>query len=228
MSINRKRAGVLPGVVLALWISPAGAADSPVPMLFDPAKGIDKDWLRHSFLGETEWTAATFADRPAIRARGRNSATVLVRQINVDWRKCPEIEWSWAVTAVQPSADIRAKGTDDVAASISLLFGDPGSKWWPKAVPMLRYAWTSGNEPAGRAIPNPYAPKVVMVVAVERGAARLGEWRTYRRNVALDYAQAFGRPPEAAIQALSIFSDNDQTKEPVEAFYGAARAVCRP
>ncbi|MEE8302032.1 MAG: hypothetical protein V3S24_06295 [Candidatus Tectomicrobia bacterium] len=34
--------------------------------------------------------------------------------------------------------------------------------------------------------------------------------------------------PKDHIQAIALFTDNDQTKQPVQAYYGWARVVCAP
>ncbi|HEX9702034.1 MAG TPA: DUF3047 domain-containing protein [Rhodospirillales bacterium] len=221
---RRTTAFVAAGLAAVFAAAAWAAADLA---LFEAGEDIEAAWLRHDFKGRTDYRADSFAGRPAIRSEGRNSASVLVRRVTVDWNKCPEIEWTWAVTKVQPSADIRRKDQDDVAASVAVLFGDPGPDWWPRPVPTLRYAWTSENMEAGAIIGNPYAPDIVKVLVVERGTARAGQWQSQRRNVVEDYTRAFGRPPDKPVSAISIFTDNDQTGEPALAYYGGARAVCR-
>ena len=34
-----------------------------------------------------------------------------------------------------------------------------------------------------------------------------------------DFRRAFGRDPESPVRAVAIFTDNDQTAEPVTAYY---------
>lgn len=194
--------------------------------LFDAATVIQDQWQHLLLRGETDYRLAVMDGRIAIRATGRYSASGLIRRVAVDPARCPIIEWSWCVTTLQKSADLRVKDREDVAAAVFLLFGDPGFSFDPRPVPTLRYVWTNDSVPAETVVDNPYLPGVVRSIVVESGSARLGGWVTERRNIVDDYVRAFGRPPEASVQAVSIFSDNDQTKEPVEAFYGWGRVVC--
>ncbi len=45
-----------------------------------------------------------------------------------------------------------------------------------------------------------------------------------RRNVVRDFRRAFGREPPEEVELIAVFTDNDQTKEPVETYYGFIRA----
>lgn len=194
--------------------------------LFDAAAAIQDQWLHFSLRGKTDYRLALMDGRVAIRATGRQSASGLIRRVAIDTVKCPIMEWSWAVTQMQPTADLRVKDREDVAASIFLLFGDPGFLFDPKPVPTLRYVWTNGNVPVEAIIDNPYMPGIVRSIVIESGTDRIGAWVTERRNVVEDYTRAFGSEPKDGIRAIVLFTDNDQTGEPVEAYYGWGKMVC--
>ena len=97
-----------------------------------------------------------------------------------------------------------------------------------KPVPTLRYVWTNGNVPTGDIVDNPYLPGIVRSIVVESGTDRIGGWITERRNVIQDFLNAFGYRPAERIHAVVLFTDNDQTQEPVEAYYGSGRMLCAP
>jgi Protein of unknown function (DUF3047) len=195
-------------------------------VLFAAETAIQDEWQPVALRGETEYRLAVLDGRLAIRAVGRRSASGLLRSVQVDPSRCPVIEWTWRVERLQPDADLRVKEGDDVAASLFLFFGDPGLLISPNRVPTLRYVWTSARIPAGAVVDSPYAPGTVRSVVVESGEGRLGRWVTERRRIADDFEQAFGRRPTAAVQALALFTDNDQTGQPVEAYYAGARVLC--
>ena len=113
-----------------------------------------------------------------------------------------------------------------MAASIFLFFGDPGLLISPNRVPTLRYVWTSARLPVGAVVDSPYAPGIVRSLVVESGERQLGRFVTERRRIADDFEQAFGRRPPGAVQAIALFTDNDQTGQPVEAYYLDARTLC--
>ncbi len=215
--------------LLALGLLAAGCTAPPVParrsiVLLDPSAPIEATWQHSAFGRATDYSLASADGRPAIRAVGRRSASGLYRRVRFAPAECPWIEWSWRVERLQAGADIRVKAADDVAASLFLLFGDPGPFHDP--VPTLRYAWTNDRVAEGAILDNPYHPGTVRVVVVRSGGARLGEWVSERRNLAEDFTRAFGRAPPETVELFAVFTDNDQTGEPVEAFYGAASVRC--
>ena len=179
--------------------------------LFDAVTAIQDEWQHLVLRGETEYRLALMDGRIAIRAVGRKSASGLIRRVTIDPAKCPIIEWSWSVTKIQHSADLRVKDREDVAASVFLLFGDPGFLFDPKPVPTLRYVWTNGTLPAEAIIDNPYLPGTVRSIVVESGTDKIGSWVTERRNVVEDFVSAFGYRPTERIHAIVLFTDNDQT-----------------
>ncbi|NQU60943.1 MAG: DUF3047 domain-containing protein [Rhodospirillales bacterium] len=58
-------------------------------------------------------------------------------------------------------------------------------------------------------------------------SAATGRWITERRDVLADYRRAFGAEPGDGIRAVALFTDNDQTKEPIEAYYGRGHMACK-
>jgi hypothetical protein len=187
---------------------------------------IQDDWMHLALNGKTDYRMVYLDGRLAIRAEPRDGASGLIRRVSIDSTRCPTLEWSWRVEQLQASADLRLKETDDVAASIFLLFGDPGFLSDPAPVPTLRYVWTNERLAQGAVIDSPYMPGTVRSLVVENGAARLGAWVTEQRNIVEDYWKAFGRAPGAPVAAVVLFTDNDQTGEPALAHYGTARALC--
>ena len=194
--------------------------------LFHAETTISDDWYHMDLRGQTDYRLAVFDDAVAIRARGQGSASGLMRHLAMDPRLCPEIEWAWAVTQLQRSANLFEKSGDDVAASIFLLFGDPGSALNPQSVPTLRYVWTTDHVALESIIRNPYMDGVVRSVVVTTEGTPAASWVIVRRNIVEDFERAFGIPPADNVHAIALFTDNDQTQEPVEAFYGWARAHC--
>ena len=75
-------------------------------------------------------------------------------------------------------------------------------------------------------IDNPYMPGIVRNIVVRTGTEHIGEWITERRNVVADFKRAFGKKPTHAIEAFALFTDNDQPKEAVKAYYADARLLC--
>lgn len=201
-----------------------GAAGSVA--LVDPRAPLAQTW-QHILMGRaTRYETVDIDGRAAIRAVGRQSASGLFRRVRFEPAACPWLEWSWRVDRLQRDADIRIAEGEDVAASIALLFGDPGFAMSPDPVPTLRYVWTSERVREGAVVDNPYFPGVVRSIVVERGAAHRGTWMSMRRNLVEDFRLAFGVQPPATVEVVVLLTNNNHTRERVEAYYGAARVLC--
>lgn len=81
----------------------------------------------------------------------------------------------------------------------------------------LNYIWAN-RLPQGEIVANPFT-ETTMMVAVNSGSQKLGEWVTVERDIVADYKAAFGRePPKLA--GVAIMSDSDNTGESATAWYG--------
>jgi Protein of unknown function (DUF3047) len=203
---------------------PAGSL-SPYPV-FTAADALDRPWLHFRVWRETDWRLAALDDEVVISATGQSSASGLGRWVEIDTATCPAIEWSWRVDALPEGADLAVRDRDDVAASLFLAFGDPGSMTSPKPVPTVRYAWSAAANPVGAVIDSPFLPGTLRTLVVRSGRDALGPWATERRDLREDYRMAFGAPPAEPIQVFALFTDNDHLKAPTRAYYRSASVLC--
>ncbi|HEY9536619.1 MAG TPA: DUF3047 domain-containing protein [Kiloniellaceae bacterium] len=199
--------------------------------LFDPARAIQQDWTvmplaQDGETRETDYRIASHQDRLSIRAEGQRSATGLALAVDLDVETCPYLEWDWRVERLQEGANPYERALDDGAASILVMFGDPGDFAAPRPVPTLRYLWTVAAVPEETIIDSPSQPGVLRTIVVQSGVESPLAWVSERRDLEADYQAAFGSLPEKHARAVVLFTDNDQTQQPVVAHYGAARLLC--
>lgn len=194
--------------------------------LFDAADALALDWQHVRIWGETDWRLAALDGEVVIEAVGQGSSSGLARWIEIDTATCPIAEWSWRVDALPGANDLAVRDSEDVAASVMFVFGDPGSLGNPKPVPTLRYVWASANNRPEQIIDSPYLPGWLESVVVRSGVEALGQWRTERRDLNADYRRAFGKPPEEHVEAFALFTDNDHLEQPTVAHYRWARVLC--
>jgi hypothetical protein len=194
------------------------SAEEPILLLADPTAPIEQTWIHERFTGETDYQRTKLDGMAAIRAIGHRSASGLYRDVDYRLADHPWLEWTWRVEKLQRTADIRVKNREDFAAAVFLIFGHP-SMLNPD-VPTLAYVWTSELLPEGSVVVSPHHPGSVRDVVVRSGTSELEQWLHERRNVAEDFRRAFGQDPPATVGVLALFTDNDQTGEPVEAYYG--------
>jgi hypothetical protein len=168
-----------------------------------------------------------------VQAVSEASASGLTREIRVDPREYPVIQWRWKVAALVEKSDVTRKKGDDYPArlyvtfeydpakvgllerarfeSIRLLYGQ-----YPP-IGALTYIW-DGKAPKGTIVPNAYTDRVRMIV-LESGGARLNQWITEERNLFDDYKQVFGEEP-TRLSGVAVMTDTDDTGESAIAYYG--------
>jgi hypothetical protein len=62
----------------------------------------------------------------------------------------------------------------------------------------------------------------VRLIVVESGAARLGRWQGYERDIAQDYQALFGRQPPRTGK-LAVMIDSNDTRSQAESFVADLR-----
>ena len=118
--------------------------------------------------------------------------------------------------ALQESANLSIKGKDDVAASVAFIFGRPSVLFPP---PTLAYVWTNDSAEVGKVYIGTRTSSVRYLV-LRAGDDPLETWTTEERDLLADFEKAFGKAPPRNAKRICFFTDADQTKEPVTAYYG--------
>lgn len=168
-----------------------------------------------------------------VKAVSEASASGLTREIKINLKEYPVVQWRWKVTNVLKKGDVTRKEGDDYPARIYITFAYDAGKvgFFDKAkyetarllygqyppIGAINYIWES-KAPKGTVVPNTYAEEVKMIV-VESGTAGLNQWMTEERNVYEDYKKAFGEEPPM-ISGVAIMTDTDNTGESATAYYG--------
>jgi len=221
------------GVVLALTVASCTEVDRTLPergesaiVLLNPELELGEHWQhRRLRRGKTTYTRVESELGHTIRAQGNESASILFRIFDPIALDCNRLSWSWYVDYPQPGADLRIKGKDDVAASIFVMFGDAGI-FNDKPVPTLKYVWTNEQHEQGEIIVGPYLKKYLRTFVVRTGPAVDQRLVMNKANLSEDYKKAFGELPRDGIYGIAIFTDNDDTRDPVVAHYGKIELLC--
>src|SRR4030042_300078 len=161
------------------------------------------------------------------------SASGLTREIKIDPKEYPVIQWRWKVSNILKNGDVNRKEGDDYPARIYITFEyDPSKLGFFEKVkyetirllygqypPLnaINYIWES-KTPVGTIVPNPYTDRVKIIV-LESGEAKLNQWVNEERNVYEDYKNAFGEEPPM-ISGVEIMTDTQNTGGSATAYYG--------
>jgi hypothetical protein len=181
----------------------------------------------------TTYTLVKDDNTVVIKAVAEASASGLTREIKINPKEYPIIQWRWKVSNVLKKGDVKRKDGDDYPARIYITFEyDPGKlSFFEKAkyetirllygqyppLGAINYIWESKTS-IGTMVPNSYTDRVMMFV-VESGPSKLNQWVNEERNIFEDYKKAFGQEPPM-ISGIAIMTDTDNTGESATAYYG--------
>lgn len=195
--------------------------DSWKPLTFDK---IDE---------HTEYSLVEDDGTVVIKAVSRGSSSGLTREVTIDPKQYPIVEWRWKIENVLQKGDVTTKEGDDYPARLYITFAYDESKvdfleqtqyelarllygqYPPTGA--INYIWES-RSPIGTMAPNPYTDRVKMIV-LESGEAKVGQWVAESRNLYEDYQKAFGGDPPP-ISGVAVMTDTDNTQESAVAWFG--------
>ena len=181
----------------------------------------------------TTYTLVKDDNTVVIKAVAEASASGLTREIKINSKEYPVVQWRWKVNNILKMGNVHRKEGDDYPARIYITFEYDPSKlsffektkyetirllygqYPPRGA--INYIWES-RAPVGTMVPNPYTDRAMMFV-VESGAAKLNQWVVEEQNVYEDYKKAFGEEPPN-ILGVAIMTDTDNTGESATAYYG--------
>jgi len=138
------------------------------------------------------------------------SSFSLEKAVDVDPAQMPYLTWSWKVAQLPGGGDFRKASTDDQAAQLLVAFTDRR---------VISYIWDTGA-PKG-AMENVSSIPLMRIVAVvcESGSGQANQWIAESRNVAADYARAYGRPAPR-VRGLRIQINSQHTGTVAESYFG--------
>jgi len=169
----------------------------------------------------------------AVKAVSESASSGLTREITINPREYPIVQWRWKVANVLSKGDVFRKEGDDYPARLYITFEYDPSRvgFFEKAgreayrmiygqqLPLgaINYIWES-KAPVGTVTPSTYTKQSMMFV-LESGKEKLNAWVSEERNVNEDYKKAFGDEP-SMINGVALMTDTDNTRETATAYYG--------
>ena len=199
-------------------------------------QGLPDGWKPLAFKKiekHTTYTLVKDDNTVVVKAVAEASASGLTREIKINSKEYPFVQWRWKVANILKKGDVRKKEGDDYPARIYVTFKYDPSKLslfqktkyetikllYGQYPPLgaINYIWES-KAPVGTMVPNPFTDRVMMFV-VETGPSKLNQWVNEERNIFEDYKKAFGQEPPM-ISGIAIMTDTDNTGESATAYYG--------
>ena len=184
------------------------------------SRGVPDTWTAHETIGGHpvyDFVIVEVDGHRALQMRSHDDHSTIAKNVSVDLKATPWLEWDWKVVTLPDRADIRHRETSDAAAHVYVVWPR-----WPAALRsrLIGYIWDA-NLPGG-SVQKSQKTGTVTFIVVRAGKADLGKWVTERRNVREDYRMVYGEDPEdPAVIALSI--DTNDTRSWSESFLGPIR-----
>ncbi|SFR64884.1 Protein of unknown function [Marinobacter daqiaonensis] len=225
-------------VLLLLATGPLAGQQPPSIPAFSVLESLDADngWEPLEFPNIdrlTRYELVSEDGRQVVEAHTDDSASGMIYRVSLEPGDSLVLRWSWKVANVLETGNARKKSGDDYPARIYVAFEFEPDKagWFERAkrktvsalfgeeLPgkALNYIWAN-RLPVGTQVPNPFTEDTVMI-AVNSGSARVGEWVTVERDIVEDYRSAFGDDPPRLV-GVAIMSDTDNTGGQARAWYG--------
>lgn len=180
------------------------------------------NWQEQKFVAGTKFSSIKENGETVLRVDCRESASGLVREIEIDLTKTPWITWQWWIQETNPEADGHQRASDDMAARLYVVSGGRLLPWRAKA---LNYVW-SNRYPKESSWTSPWL-KQQRVVAVESGNHNAGQWVQIQRNIAEDFRAQFGAAVDE-VNLIGVMSDCDNLRTTGAAKIGKIRFLSKP
>jgi|SRR5215468_1038361 len=216
-------AALLAAAVLVAGVLAVGALAEPSAFVVENwskaqvgAHGIPSGWQGHKW-GNPKYDFTVVADGTgkALELKSDNDSSSISKEVKVDVKQYPVLQWRWKVVTLPPRGDARKAETDDEAAQLYVTFPR-----FPTAVRsrIIGYIWDS-TAPAGSSFASAKVGTVTFVV-VRSGSADLGKWVTESRNVSEDYKRIYGEEPGETVGAVTLSINSQNTASRAAAFFG--------
>jgi len=172
-------------------------------------------WEEKEFVNQSNYHLVKQGDQMVLHAEAEASASGLFKEVVIDLRTHPYINWQWKVEKGHPSLAERTNDGDDYAARIYIVVKGGLAFWKTKAI---NYVWSS-TEKKGATWPSAFAGKNAMLMAIRSPEDKQDIWYQEKRNVYEDLKILFGKEIKE-IHAVAIMTDSDNSKGSVSASYG--------
>jgi hypothetical protein len=180
------------------------------------AKGIPEGWKGQNW-GTPAYDLTVVEESPtkALHLKSRNEGSTISKDVRVNLKDTPILEWRWKAVVLPAGGDSRKKETDDQAAQLYVTFPR-----FPEALRsrIIGYVWDT-TAPEGTIVGSEKTSRVTYVV-VRSGSKDLNRWITETRNVWEDYRRIYGEEP-GELRAVSIAIDSNDTNSSAESYMGA-------
>ena len=180
------------------------------------SRGIPPGWRKYETPGghpEYDFRLIDDGGRSALDLRSAGDHATIAKEVFVDLRATPIVQWQWKVVSQPVAADLRNKAASDATGHLFLI--------WPRFPELLRsrligYVWDA-TLPVGSIVRSPKTSMVTFIV-VRSGGHGVGEWAEEQRDVLADYRAIFAESI-SDLRAVALSIDTNDTRSRAETMF---------
>jgi hypothetical protein len=180
--------------------------------------GVPPGWILDKKAGKVNIRLEKEREGFALRlASDHSSAFGIKRELKVDLRQHPFLNWRWKAVRLPQRGDVRDSGLDDQAIQIYVAFPSLG---FPERLntPVLGYIWDNEAPRGWTGRSDQFGGGKMRYVVVRNKADRLGEWYTEKRNIRQDVQALFGdlKGVDSITRGIELYINSQNTKTAAE------------
>lgn len=180
-------------------------------------------WSTEEFSGKTQYSIIEINNISILKAVSHASASGLGKELQIDLKNTPYINWSWKIDNRLQGLQEKTKNGDDYSARIYVIIN---GGWLPWNTLSLNYAWSS-NQMIGTTWDNAFFIDNAKMIAIQGKNSQIETWYSEKRNVFTDLIAQFGDKGSASknedayryIDAIAIMTDTDNSQLNATAYY---------
>lgn len=153
-----------------------------------------------------------------LQANSYGTSIQIARKVDWDLKSYPVLSWRWRVSKIPKGAKEDARGRNDSAAAIYVIFYRnriPFISWKYQPINVIKYLWSSTlpKEKIVKKSKNKFGKTIYegRFLVLETGEEQLNKWILEKRNVLLDYIQLFDEKPKYNPFLIGILTDSNDT-----------------
>ena len=206
-----------------LFTLPVAASDGdtvPATPFASPelVKGTPPGWVLDKIAGTPDLCLEKEGEGFALRlASDHNTSFGIKRELRVDLRQYPFLNWRWKASRLPKGGDVRKKKTDDQALQFYIAFPSTG---FPAKLntPVVGYIWDNEAPSGWTGRSDQLGGGKLRYAVVRNKADRLGEWHWEKRNLYQDSRKLLGdlKGVGTVTQGIAFYINSQNTKSEAE------------
>jgi hypothetical protein len=229
-SAGRTKVTSLFFVLLLLFCGPfpaasaAGSETIPASYFASPelVRGIPPGWVLDRKAGTVNLRLEKAGENLVVRlVSDRNSSFGIKRELHVDLKEYPYLNWQWKAVRLPRGGDVRKAATDDQAVQLYVAFPAIG---FPAVLntPIIGYVWDNEAPRGWTGRSEQIGGGKLRYLVVRNKADRIGEWYTERRNLYEDFRKLFRdlKGVDTVTHGIQFHINSQYTKSEAEGCIG--------